>query len=250
MRVLPIAAFKDNYIWLIANDQKALCVDPGDGKAVMNYLNEHSLKLDGILVTHHHHDHVGGIPELLHHFPNLPVYGPKDARIPQISHPLGNKDNLNVLDCFFEVLETPGHTATHISYYEVNYKWLFCGDTLFSAGCGRVFDGTLEQLHSSLQKLKSLPDDCKVYCAHEYTLNNLKFAAMVEPGNLRVEHCIKQLQGTNHCSLPSTILLEKEINPFLRTDQQALQQFAVLQGVEKSDSLSVFKQLRAVKDIF
>lgn len=253
MNVLPIPAFNDNYIWMIINEDKgqAFCVDPGQAKPVLDFLQRENLQLNAILLTHHHFDHIDGTSELLAAYPGIDVYGPKDSRIPQVNHLLQDKDVFTLDSCHFQVISTPGHTATHISLYEPHYKWLFCGDTLFSAGCGRVFDGTIEELHDSLQKLKNLPDDTQVFCAHEYTLQNLRFAATVEPDNLAIRnHAQRLLHKASLCSLPSSIAVEKQINPFFRTDSSSTQHYANQRGIQETDSLSVFKQIRSDKDSF
>lgn len=253
MKVIPIPAFTDNYIWLIidTNNRQALCVDPGEAQPVLDFLARENLELHAILLTHHHFDHIGGTAELVHSNPGIAVYGPNDPRIPLITHSLQDKDSLELNSYRFTILATPGHTSTHICLHEPNHGWLFCGDTLFSAGCGRVFDGTIEVLHSSLQKLKNLADETKVYCAHEYTLQNLRFAMTVEPNNQAAQN-LKQklLQQENPCSLPSTIAIEKQINPFLRTEVAAVKDFARHKGSQDDHSLAVFRQLRAEKDRF
>ncbi|KTD23412.1 hydroxyacylglutathione hydrolase [Legionella lansingensis] len=252
MSILPIPAFNDNYIWLITDEtgNKAFCVDPGDARPVIDFVTQNSIELTTILLTHHHYDHIGGVPELIRFNPNIVVYGPLDPRISHITHPLTENTTLSIATCNFEVLNTPGHTSTHISLYEPSLGWLFCGDTLFSAGCGRVFDGTIAELHHSLQVLKALPADTNVFCAHEYTRQNLRFATLVEPDNLKIQNYAKELAKHNQCSLPSTMGLEREINPFLRTEEEDVIKYASLKGNKNLDSLSVFKQIRADKDTF
>lgn len=251
MKIQAVSALYDNYIWLIINDKEdqALCVDPGEAPPVLNFLKKEGMTLNAILLTHHHNDHIGGVPELLKAIPGLDIYGPQDDRIPQLSHVLKEGDRLKLGSCEFQILSTPGHTSTHICYYEPHQGWLFCGDTLFSAGCGRVFDGTIEQLHNSLQLLKNLPDDTQVFCGHEYTQANLRFAATVEPENLTIRNYAQRLLAKeNQCSLPSSISVEKEINPFFRTGSAGVQAFAKAKGSKSSDSLSVFKTIREAKD--
>lgn len=253
MQVQPVSAFNDNYIWMLINEtqHETICIDPGEAKPVLDFLQREGLDLKAIILTHHHFDHIDGVPELLAAYPGVPVYGPEDSRIPKLTHVLHDQDPLSIDSCQFQIISTPGHTATHISLYEPHYGWLFCGDTLFSAGCGRVFDGTIEQLHSSLQKLKNLPEDTKVYCAHEYTRSNLRFAATVEPENLAIRnHAQRLLAKGSLCSLPSSIAVEKQINPFFRTDSLEAQAYARSNGATETDSLSVFKQIRAAKDKF
>lgn len=248
MQVIPICAFTDNYIWLIVNNNKeALCVDPGDARPVLKYLGDESIELKGILLTHHHYDHVGGVSELIAKKPGINVYGPKDERIPYVNNYLGDGDLLSILSCNFNIISTSGHTSTHISYYEPYYGWLFCGDTLFSGGCGRVFDGTLEDLFNSLNKLKSLPEETKVFCAHEYTNHNLQFAVTVEPDNQIIANYLKNLTTQ---TVPSKIGLEKKINPFLRTDLKNLQVYACKNGIKTLDPFTIFKHLRQAKDFF
>ncbi|CEK10957.1 hydroxyacylglutathione hydrolase [Legionella hackeliae] len=252
MKVQPVAAFNDNYIWMIIDERKAaaLCVDPGDAQPVINFLTSQSLQLQAILLTHHHHDHIGGVLDLTQIYPDIPVYGPEDPRIPFVTHTLKPDTVLSLTPYNFKILGTPGHTSTHISLFEPTYQWLFCGDTLFSAGCGRVFDGTIEELFSSLQKIRALPEETKVFCAHEYTRQNLRFANLVEPSNLAVKDYSDELRKNDRCSLPSTIGLEKKINPFLRTDTQNFTDYAHQRANNSRDPFIIFKQLRADKNNF
>lgn len=248
-----LPAFNDNYIWVIANlDQSSfICVDPGEAAPVLAYALNHNLRLNGILLTHHHHDHIGGVSKLLDVYPDALVYAPNDLRIqcPNKSMEMGNK--IAIGGCSFDILFTPGHTSSHICYYEPDLKWLFCGDTLFSAGCGRVFDGTMKALHDSLLQLKHLPDETKIYCGHEYTRQNLRFAMTIEPQNLTIRNYYNKLaNATLSLSLPSTIEQEKQINPFLRTDTISLQEYAQTYGIEPLNSLAIFQHLREMKDRF
>ena len=183
--------------------------------------------------------------------PKTKVYGPADSRIPQVNFAVRDEDIVHIDHFAFRVLSTPGHTSTHICYQEPTQGWLFCGDTLFSGGCGRVFDGTIEALHESITLLKNLPKDTKVYCAHEYTLQNLRFAASVEPENSTIRSYYDHLQEkADRCSLPSTIALEKKINPFMRTHLPCVQAYAHAHGLTSSDSLAIFKLLREEKNNF
>lgn len=227
LKVIPICAFNDNYIWLILQPETrhAAVVDPGDADPVISYCTKHNITIDAILVTHHHGDHTGGITTLAEHY-STTVYGPAQEPIPKCDHPLHEGDSvtlptLNGLT--FDIIDIPGHTSGHIAYYGNN--WLFCGDTLFSAGCGRLFEGTPEQMFTSLKKLKSLDLKTKIYCAHEYTLANLLFAQHVEPNNqdivTHIENCTK-LRANNKPTLPSTIEMELKINPFLRAKSEAI----------------------------
>ena len=227
--VHPVPAFNDNYLWVIHNGRYAAVVDPGDATPVIEYLDAASLELVAILCTHHHADHVGGVDHLLD-FLNLrgkiPVYGPASERIPARSQALVEGDRIVVpfLDLSFEVIDVPGHTAGHIAYF--GHGMLLCGDTLFACGCGRLFEGTAEQMTASLAKLKRLPTETKVYCAHEYTMANIKFAEAVEPdnGDLKMRKAFSAAKRhRNLPTVPSTIHLELATNPFLRWDQPAVQ---------------------------
>lgn len=223
LNVTPVRAFNDNYIWLIqsADGASAAIVDPGDARPVLSHLQNQAINPIAILITHHHMDHTGGVKQLLDHYPNLPVYGPANPRIATITHPLneGITVTLSELNARFQVLEIPGHTMDHIAYY--GEGMLFCGDTLFGAGCGRLFEGTPEQMHRSLSKLTALPGDTLMYCGHEYTLDNIAFAKWVEPNNadlLTREKDTQALRQQDLPSLPSQLDLERRTNPFLRFD--------------------------------
>lgn len=253
MTIHALTAFTDNYIWMIVNEKKHtfLCIDPGDAAPVIAYAKQNHLSLEHILITHHHADHTNGIASLLNAFPNAQVYGPYDSRLMSVHKPVRDEDMIHLDHFAFRVLSTPGHTNTHLAYQEPTQGWLFCGDTLFSGGCGRVFDGTIEDLHHSILLLKKLPNDTQVYCAHEYTQQNLRFAQYVEPDNEVVRSYLNHLQNqTNPCSLPSTIALEKKINPFMRTTEPNVQAFARAQGLKHPDSLSTFRVLRNAKNVF
>ena len=231
MNLLPLPAFTNNYIWMLHDSREAVVVDPGDAAPVLQALHDKGLSLRGILVTHHHGDHVGGV-NTLRAATGAAVYGPAGETMPQPLTRLRQGDNITVLGLRFVVLDVPGHTAGHIAYYCADMDGaplLFCGDTLFSGGCGRLFEGTPGQMQSSLDQLAALPDATRVCCAHEYTLSNLKFALAVEPGNQvlldYLGHC-NALRQNGQPTLPSRIAIERAINPFLRTREATVAQAA------------------------
>jgi hydroxyacylglutathione hydrolase len=252
-QVIPLRAFKDNYVWTLRNAACAAVVDPGEAQPVLDYLAAEKLRLVAILATHHHPDHVGGIAEILRTHA-VPVYGPRGEPITTLTHPVGGGDRVAVeqLGVAFEVLDIPGHTRAHIAYYGSNM--VFCGDTLFACGCGRVFEGTPQQLYASLEKLAALPDDTLVYCGHEYTLANIGFAKAVEPSNsalLEREASDARLRRDNLPTLPSTIAREKATNPFLRVMRPAVIESAnKYLGKRVSDPAGVFAALRQWKNEF
>jgi hydroxyacylglutathione hydrolase len=249
--IVPIPAFEDNYIWLIRNDAAAAAIDPGDAGPVMDYLNQHGLELSAILLTHHHGDHTGGAAELRRRF-ECPVYGPRREAIASITDPVGEGDSITLpsLGILLQVLDVPGHTAGHVAYYGINS--LFCGDALFACGCGRLFEGTAQQMQSSLAKISALPDDTRVYCAHEYTLENIRFALRIEPGNaalLEREQRERQTWAQGRPTLPSTMALEKQTNPFLRWDAPGIIEFAGrFAGHSLHGPVDVFAALRRWRD--
>lgn len=248
LEILPIPAFKDNYIWLLQDDQHAVVVDPGDAEPVIKAITQHQLTLDSILVTHHHNDHIGGIPELVKIY-GAQVYAPAREHydFPHMALNEGDFVTLNNLDLTLQVLELPGHTLGHIAYYADPY--LFCGDTLFSSGCGRLFEGTAEQMYRSLQRLAMLPDNTKVYCTHEYTAHNIEFALSVDSSNtaLRARQLeVRSLRSQGLPSLPSSIGLELQVNPFLRCDDPAIKQ--ALDLSDSHASIDVFTILRNMRN--
>jgi len=254
IQITALPAFTDNYIWLLQDHRSHRCavVDPGDAAPVQAWLAKHpEWTLSDILVTHHHHDHVGGI-EQLKRLSGATVYGPASENIPARDVALNDNDRITVLGSVFEVLAVPGHTLGHIAYYHSGL--LFCGDTLFAAGCGRLFEGTPQQMHASLSRLAALPADTRVYCTHEYTLSNLRFAQAVEPDNKdiaeRLEH-VTALRSAGQMSLPSTLALEKLTNPFLRTAETSVKQkMDERSGLDNPAPSAVFAALRAWKDTF
>ena len=251
--IVPIPAFFDNYIWALIDESAAIfdCVDPGDAQPVLQFAQEKHLKLRSILVTHHHNDHIGGVKRLKEHYPSCIIYAPADPRIDSVTNPVQKGQLITLGSYSFQILANPGHTSTHISYFEPNKQWLFCGDTLFSAGCGRVFDGTLEQLHQSILLSKTLPKATEIFCAHEYTEQNLRFAQTVEPDNTEITSYLEHLKkNVSTCSLPSRLQKELMINPFLRTEIDDVQRYAVHHGARSIESLEVFRILREQKNQF
>lgn len=219
--ITPLNAFDDNYIWCISDTQqkKAVVVDPGDAQAVLSYLDQQDFELMAILVTHHHYDHTNGINELIQNYPNIPIYGNHQSHYKGITHELIEGDLIEVLGQEFQMLAIPGHTLDHVAFYDQYNQQLFCGDTLFLGGCGRVFEGTHEQMHQSLQKIMALPEHVKAFPAHEYSLANLAFASAVEPDNEDIKQAIKHIRIKRQQelpSLPTSLKQEALINPFLR----------------------------------
>ena len=260
LQIAPVKAFNDNYLWVFhqPGERAACVVDPGDAQPVLDYLAANNLTLGAILVTHHHADHIGGINNLLTKY-KVAVYGPASARIPQITHALKEADQITVLGVDFKVLEVPGHTLEHIAYYapasaNQDAPVLFCGDTLFAAGCGRMFEGTPPMMYGSLQKLASLPAKTRVFCTHEYTLSNLNFAKAVMPDNANLQKRIydeKIKREQDLPTLPSTIELELQTNPFLRCSDPLVVTNAVSHAkVAQQDPATVFGILRRWKDNF
>ncbi len=255
MNLIPIPAFNDNYIWMLHDERRALVVDPGDGQPVLTVLTQHGLTLESILVTHHHRDHTGGV-DGLRQATGAQVYGPAGEVMPEPLQRLHDGDVIWPLGLRFEVLQVPGHTAGHIAYLgrvPQEDPVLFCGDTLFSAGCGRLFEGTPTQMLNSLNRLAALPDATRVCCAHEYTLSNMRFALAVEPDNsdlldyqARAQSLRRQLLPT----LPSSIGLEKAVNPFLRTHRPKVAHAVQQIDANAQDPVAVLAALRTWKDKF
>jgi len=253
IEVVPVRAFNDNYVWTLVNGSNAAVVDPGDAAPVLAYLHAHKLTLTAILNTHHHADHVGGNEELLRHF-SVPVYGPHDERIASVTRRLreGERFTLDGIGVELTVLEIPAHTRSHISFH--NEDMLFCGDTLFACGCGRIFEGTPAQMHAALTKLIALPDHTRVYCGHEYTLSNIRFALAAEPGNAALADWEREAaaqRARDEVTLPSTIAREKAANPFVRCDQPGVIASASKRaGRPLTDATSVLAEIRDWKNNF
>ncbi len=255
LSITPIPAFNDNYIWLLKNNDKAVVVDPGDAVPVEKALLEMGLTLDAIIITHHHHDHTGGVKSLCDTF-DVPVYGPHNSKFKGITVPLKSDDQIQLLGNSFKVKEVPGHTLDHICYFleDSQAPAIFCGDSLFLAGCGRVFEGSMQQMLNAMEYFKQLPSETKVYCTHEYSLSNLAFARAVEPNNSAVQELIINCQKDrkkDKPTLPSTIKTERLINPFLRYTEPSVknsaEQFCEQQLIS---DLAVFSTLRGWKDNF
>ena len=226
----PIEAFQDNYIWLIHNDQNSIIVDPGDAEPVINALERKNLNLVAILITHHHADHIGGVMALQEKYPHIKIFAPQKDKYEFVNISLKNGDEINIpeLQINYKIIEIPGHTQGHIAYYDMEN--LFCGDTLFAGGCGKIFDGTHEQMYNSLKKISALPKDTKIYCAHEYTKKNITFALSLDPDDTNLQ-LRKALVSNMKNTIPSSLEEELKTNPFL-----------------KCTSLEAFKRLRDLKD--
>lgn len=246
-----IKAFQDNYFWKITEGHHCLIVDPGDAQPVIDDVNACNQTISAILVTHHHSDHIGGVKTLKSQF-QCPVYGPNREASQVVDIPLfeGDKIRPEGSNHEFQIFEVPGHTLGHISYFADHLQALFCGDTLFAGGCGRLFEGTAAQMLASLKKLSSLPPETKVYCAHEYTLSNLKFALTIEPDNKALVtrfQKIKKMRSENMSTVPSLLEDELATNPFLRTHSSNIKE--TLFAADK-DEVGIFAQIRALKDHF
>ncbi|NUU64503.1 hydroxyacylglutathione hydrolase [Enterobacteriaceae bacterium BIT-l23] len=251
MNLTSIPAFQDNYIWVLHDETgKCLIVDPGDAAPVQKAIEENDWHPEGILLTHHHQDHVGGVKKLLENYPNLPVWGPQETQDKGANRIVIDGDRVAILGLEFSVFATPGHTLGHICWYAA--PWLFCGDTLFSGGCGRLFEGTPEQMFLSFQRINQLPEQTLICCAHEYTESNLAFALSILPEDVDLNgyyRKVKELRVTKQKTLPSTLKIERRINIFLRTeDSDFIKQIKNKTNLQQSKQL--FAWLRAAKDNF
>ncbi len=255
MNLLALPAFADNYIWMLHDGARAVVVDPGDAAPVQAALDDLHLELTGILVTHKHPDHVAGVDDLRPRLQGL-VYGPAHEPVPQPCQAMHEGDTVELLGLRFRVLEVPGHTIGHVAYAQISAQTeplLFCGDTLFSGGCGRMFEGTPAQMSDSLARLAALPADTRICCTHEYTLSNLRFAAAVEPANAELmaytAQC-KALREAGQATLPGRMATEWQVNPFLRCSEPAVVRAAQARGAAGVDPVSVFAALREWKNRF
>ncbi|MDR3413216.1 MAG: hydroxyacylglutathione hydrolase [Formivibrio sp.] len=246
--ISAVPCFNDNYIWVLQQSREAIAVDPGDAAPLLAHLERKGLTLTAILITHRHSDHIGGLPALAEHFA-IPVYGP--GSIPGVTHPVHAGNSLALLDSTIQVLASPGHTHEHVSYLACDT--LFCGDTLFGAGCGRVFDGNMADMYASLMRLATLPAETLVCCAHEYTQSNLQFAAAVEPQNDAIASRISDTltkRAVGQPTVPSTMGLERATNPFLRCNQPDVIAAARQLTPEASTPVEIFTTLRNWKNHF
>lgn len=255
MEVLAVPAFQDNYLWVLQDGERhAWVVDPGDSAPVEAALDARGLTLEGVLITHHHFDHTGGALRLAERY-GCPIYGPINSPFEGITNPLEDGATLTLGSTAFTVLAVPGHTLDHIAYYSADAELLFCGDTLFAGGCGRMFEGTAPQMHGSLARLAALPGSTAVYCAHEYTLANLRFAHAVEPDNAALLARIAEaeaLRAAGTPTVPTSIALEQATNPFLRTEAPGVRRALATQeaSLEHAEPSACFAALRSWKDRF
>ena len=253
LSVEPIKAFTDNYIWLVSTNEGSIVIDPGESKSIQKLIDNKTIDLKGILITHHHYDHTNGLSELVKKN-ELEVYGPVN-NIDGINHRLNDKDKISIIGIDFDVISIPGHTLDHIGFYSANANnpILFCGDTLFAGGCGRIFEGTYEQMFHALKKITKLPTNTNIYCGHEYTLSNLKFALEADDTNKELIEEFKKVENkinSNIPSLPTTLDKELKVNPFLRCDNINIQNKIIEKFKVSNNELEVFTALRKWKDNF
>ncbi len=251
MKLTSISALQDNYIWVLSDQEgKCVIVDPGEADPVLKAIAQHQWQPVAILLTHHHADHVGGVRQLKERYPEIAIYGPAEINIPDLTQIVKDGDNLQLLGHDFSVMATPGHTLGHVSYF--SFPYLFCGDTLFSAGCGRLFEGTPEQMYQSFQRINQLPAETLICCAHEYTESNIAFALSLLPEDDHINRFykeVKALRAEKQPTLPSVLATERQVNVFLRTEDPVLQR-KVKKDILFQQPGEVFAWLRAKKDTF
>ena len=252
--VLPLPALTDNYIWVLFNHSHCVAIDPGDAQVVLDFIQKFELTLSTVLITHHHFDHTDGLPELIAHNPDVCIFGPNSQKIPLVNQVVDATSCvfINELGAQFQVMESPGHTLDHIMY--LGNGVLFSGDTLFSIGCGRLFEGTFEHMYHSLYQITRLPPNTQIYCAHEYTLANIEFALTIEPNNPDLKNYktwASRQQSIGIPTIPTTLVQQMTMNPFLRLKFPPVMQFAQERAGKKGiNNVEVFKQLRMAKDEF
>ena len=247
MKIHQLPALSDNYIFLIESDEEAYVIDPAEAKPVLDALSGRTLKK--IFITHHHVDHIGGVEELKEKTGAI-VIGPDDDRVPALDQRVKEGDSVEMGNSLLEVIEVPGHTSSHIAYFAPKERWLFCGDSLFTAGCGRLFEGTPEEMYHSLQKLSKLPEDTLVHCGHEYTVKNLEFALSIQPMNRTVEYRLnksKELQAQGEPTVPAPLSTELMTNPFLRVHLPNLKKDL---SMEDASDIEVFAHIRSLRNQF
>ena len=253
LSVEPIKAFTDNYIWLVSTNEGSIVIDPGESENIQKLIDNKIIDLKGILITHHHYDHTNGLSDLVKKN-KLEVFGPVND-IDGIDHRLSDKDKISIIGIDFDIISIPGHTLDHIGFYSANAgnPILFCGDTLFAGGCGRIFEGTYEQMFNSLKKITKLPTNTNIYCGHEYTLSNLKFALEADDSNKELIEEFKKVENkinSNIPSLPTTLDKELKVNPFLRCDNINIQNKIIEKFNVSDNELEIFTALRKWKDNF
>lgn len=249
MELIRVPALNDNYIWVLADNQKqCIIVDPAEAEPVLEIITQKHLTPVAILLTHHHNDHTGGVEEILNKFTTLPVFGSKETANKGATELVEDGDDIIINQFNFHIISLPGHTLEHIAFYQAPY--LFCGDTLFSAGCGRIFEGTPKQMYQSIQKIAALPDDTQICCAHEYTLSNLKFAHHIWPENEAITQYLQkitQMRDKHQPTVPTTLKTERKINIFLQCDNQQLQKKLQV-NIQNPPLRAIFTLLRQLKD--
>jgi len=249
-QIIPIPFLSDNYAWAVHDGKNAAVVDPGEAGPVMRFLESNNLTLSHVLITHHHADHCGGVAALKREFTGCMVIGPDDIRLQGVDDPVRGGEERDILGLPMKVIGAPGHTKTHVLFYFPGLKALFSGDTLFSAGCGRLFEGSALDMFQSLTTCAALSNDTRIYCGHEYTEENLRFALTVDSGNSAITDRlseVKELRRRGKASVPSTLLMEKTFNPFLRAKEPAIRKKL---GMESAEDVEVFARLREMKDRF